>query len=153
MKKVILFTIVIFSGLCSCSKKQEWGEYTWLEGKWTGTTDGTVFFEEWQPLDGKAMHGIGGAIVGNDTVFSEQVSIEEREDGFYYIAAVQENKAPVSFKFTGYKNDSMVFENPQHDFPQRIVYFRRPDGTVYACVDGKNFGKYNREEFNLSKLK
>jgi hypothetical protein len=147
-------SVIILTLLFSCgNKKTTLADFEWLQGKWTGNTDGTDFFEEWQPKNGKMMKGFGGAVVGKDTVFSEKVSIGEREDGVYYTAIVQQNSGPVSFKFTGYKNDSIIFENPAHDFPQRIIYYRLPDGGLYACVDGKNFGKYNREEFRFSKAK
>jgi len=40
-----------------------------------------------------------------------------------------------------------VFENPQHDFPQRISYKLNPDGTLLAAIDGTKAGKIRRVEF------
>ena len=153
MKKYIL-AAACAAFLFSCKEKTaEISEFAWLEGKWTGMQEGAEFFELWQPASGDKMHGLGGGVMNNDTIFSEEVSIEKREDGLYYTANVSENGAPVSFKFTGYKQDSAVFENPEHDFPQRIVYFKGPADKLYACIDGKQKGAYNKVEFSFTKAK
>lgn len=34
--------------------------------------------------------------------------------------------APVAFKMVSSTNQQFVFENPQHDFPKRIVYHFKP---------------------------
>jgi hypothetical protein len=39
-----------------------------------------------------------------------------------------------------------VFENPQHDFPQRVGY-RRDGDTMLAWVEGMASGKPRRVEF------
>lgn len=140
--------------MISCNnKKPGISEFSWLEGKWAGTMQGTEFFEEWQAIKGNGMDGKGGAVLGEDTVFSEKIKIEQKGKDVFYTATVSENGRPVDFKFTGYKSDSIVFENPEHDFPQRVVYFRHPDGKLYACIDGKKSGAYSRLEFSFVKAK
>lgn len=152
MKKIslLIFCLSLFS--CS-SKKVTINDFSWIEGKWNGWADGMSFYEEWNPLQGNLMDGVGGAIDNLDTVFSEKIKIEQRGEDVVYTANVAENGGAVDFKFTGYKNDSIVFENPQHDFPQRIVYFRLPDNKLYACIDGLNAGKYDRISFSYQKAK
>lgn len=150
MKKslVLLFCISLFA--CS-EKKITISDFTWIQGKWTGSSEGMSFFEDWKPLQGNLMEGRGGAISGSDTVFSEKIKIEQRGEELFYIPNVAENGGPVDFKFTGYKQDSIVFENPKHDFPQRVVYFRLPNKHLYACIDGVKAGKYSRIEFSYQK--
>jgi uncharacterized protein DUF6265 len=153
MKKLILFISAV-TLLASCkNEKPSISDLTWLEGKWVGTSQGLKFFEEWQPLKGNLLAGAGWALSDQDTVFFEKVRIEQRGEDLFYIASVDGNDGDVDFKFTGYKNDSMVFENPKHDFPQRVVYFRNPDGKLYACVDGKDKGTFTRIEFSYQKEK
>lgn len=147
---LLLFCLSLFS--CATNKVIV-SDFIWLEGKWTGTAEGMVFYEEWKPLQGNLLDGKGGAIENMDTVFSEKIKIEQRGEDVFYTANVAENSVPVDFKFTGYKNDSIVFENHQHDFPQRVVYFRLPDNKLYACIDGLNAGKYKRVEFSYEKTK
>src|SRR6476646_5283669 len=118
---------IIFSGLVlilffSCSKHESISSFAWLEGKWVGRYDSVPIFEQWKAAEGKVMRGRGGVLSGKDTAFAERISISEKEDGIYYTAIVAGNPAPVDFKFRGFKNDTAVFEDPTHDFPQRVLY-------------------------------
>ena len=155
MKKILFLSLCV--SLFSCAeKKVSITDFSWIEGKWEGSIDGMSYFEEWQPLQGNSLQGQGGAIETDsvvDTVFSEKIKIEQRGEDVIYTANVEESDEAVDFKFTGYKNDSIVFENPKHDFPQRIVYFRHPDNKLYASIDGLNAGKYERIEFSYQKTK
>jgi len=150
MKKVIVLFLILSSALFSCRRSADLNSFSWLVGKWVGKYDSIPVFEQWKPAEGKVMFGRGGVLSGKDTVFAEKVQIEERADGLYYVAIVGDQGA-IDFKFTKYDNDTAVFENPMHDFPQRVLYYKNADGTFYACVDGKFKGKYVREEFNYRK--
>jgi hypothetical protein len=46
-----------------------------------------------------------------------------------------------------------VFENPQHDFPQRISYTLKGDGKLTAAIAGSKNGKTRRVEFNYQRVK
>lgn len=137
--------------LASCKRDPGLGSFSWLAGKWVGKYDTVPIFEQWKAAEGKVMYGRGGVLSGKDTAFAEEISIEEREDGLYYVAVVKGNPGPAAFKFTGFKNDTAVFEDPAHDFPQRVLYYKNGDGTFYACIDGKFKGKYVKEEFSYKK--
>lgn len=42
----------------------------------------------------------------------------------------------------------MVFENPEHDFPQKITCTLNPDGSVLAVIEGSGpEGELKRIEF------
>ena len=43
--------------------------------------------------------------------------------------------------------DSVVFEAPEHDFPQRVGYRRVGSDSVLAWVEGTMKGKTRRIEF------
>jgi hypothetical protein len=152
MKQIIFFGLFLIFVFGSCNRPEaDITSFEWLVGKWVGKYDSVPIFEQWKPREGKVMMGRGGVLSGKDTVFSEKISIEQRGYELYYIAIVGHNREPAEFKFTGYKNDTAVFENPLHDFPQRVLYYKKSDGTVYASVDGKYKGKYVKEEFDYKK--
>jgi hypothetical protein len=46
-----------------------------------------------------------------------------------------------------------TFENPEHDFPQRIIYRLETGDALYARVEGTENGKFNKEEFYLKRNK
>lgn len=147
MKK-LLFPLVLI-GLMSCHKKKDLTPFRWMSGKWKGETDRSVLYEEWSAVQNDKMYGKSWEMQGNDTVFSEAITLEQRGDDFYYVANVKENGGPVDFKFTGKHRDSIIFENPAHDFPQRVIYFHDADKGMYACIDGLQNGKYLRTEFRF----
>jgi hypothetical protein len=81
------------------------------------------------------MNGRGINLKGTDTVFVEKLKIIVRENTIFYVADVPENKEPVLFKATAITNTSVVFENPQHDFPKKIVY-EWSDQKLKATISG-----------------
>lgn len=153
MKKIIF--LCFFISVFTACKQDETSiqQFGWLEGKWVGALGDNQFYEQWQSIEGNSMSGEGGEIKGMDTIFSEKIKIEQRGEELFYIPTVDQNDGPVEFKFTGLKNDSIVFENQTHDFPQRIIYYRLPGDKLYACIDGIMSGQYSRIEFSYVKSK
>lgn len=152
MKKLLLSFPLFLLFSCS-SKKDDLGQFSWMSGKWKGRSGGFLFYEQWSAAEGNCMSGYGCEISAEDTVFSEKIVLEQRGESFYYTPDVKENGAPVDFKFTGADHDSLIFENPAHDFPQRIIYFHTAADSMYACIDGKNKGRYTRIEFLFAREK
>jgi hypothetical protein len=68
-------------------------------------------------------------------VFFEYLRIEARLDGIYYVAHPR-GRPGTDFKLTGFDGREAIFENPEHDFPKRVLYRRDPDGSLTARVDG-----------------
>jgi hypothetical protein len=42
---------------------------------------------------------------------------------------------------------TVVFENPQHDFPQRVGYERKGGDALLAWIEGTRNGQTRRVEF------
>jgi hypothetical protein len=51
------------------------------------------------------------------------------------------------------RENYVAFENPQHDFPQRIIYWVGKDGALHAKVEGTVNGKAAAEEWSWTKAK
>ena len=89
----------------------------------------------------------GGAMLGmsrttrRDTVIEfEQLRIFDRAGRTVY-AAAPSGQAPAEFE-TAVTSDSLVtFENPAHDFPQRIIYRRRGADSLIARIEGVRGGR------------
>jgi hypothetical protein len=122
-----------------------------LQGDWVDQVDssGNVFMERWWPGDqGTILDGIGHVRAGKDTVWIEHLCIVQDAYGIHYearIPSVNEGR-PVRFALTALAGDSMVFENPAHDYPQRIVYTRTAGGWN-AHVSGIEEGRPTSETF------
>lgn len=122
---------------------------TWMAGCWEATGgDGKVFFQEmWMRPDGGVMIGAGRTIAGGRAIFTENLEIREDDDGVTYWARPQDAAAAVPFKLVKLSDGAVVFENPEHDFPTRILYDRLPDGGLRARVDGPKKAKEKAQAF------
>ena len=52
----------------------------------------------------------------------------------YYLPKVAENTYPTPFKLVRNNPHKLVFERPEHDFPQRIEYQIMEDGSLQATI-------------------
>lgn len=108
----------------------------WISGDWQTAAGGRAQIEEhWTIAAGGTMLGVGRTIVGDKTVEFEFLRIEQRANGIYYVASPR-GGASTDFKLTLVTGQEAVFENPEHDFPKRIIYKKNSDGTMVASVDG-----------------
>jgi hypothetical protein len=111
------------------------GELGWISGAWVQRTEKTSVEEHWTHAAGGTMFGVSRTVAGGKTVAFEFLRIEERADGIYYVAQPG-GRAATNFKLTQLDERKAVFENPTHDFPKRILYWRNPDGSLTARIDG-----------------
>jgi hypothetical protein len=98
-----------------------------LVGKWTAPQDGSAHFfhEEWQLAGTDSLTGTGFVLSGKDTVFIEQLALFRSLDNWTYTARIpsMHDGRTMAFKLTHVDKDSMCFEAPSHDHPERITYF------------------------------
>ncbi len=106
-----------------------------LSGAWGA--DGEIV-ELWLPPLRGLMVGINRSSEGDGMPFFEYLRIEARADGVYYIASPK-GEGTTEFELTEVSASRAVFENPEHDFPQKIIYQRTGDALgaeVGAYRDG-----------------
>ena len=154
MKKSTLLatlTTLLFSVWVYAQGHPEMTKLGWISGCWKAT--GNLQSEEhWTKLDGQSMLGMGRTIANGKTVFFEFLQIREQPDGIFYIAQLN-GGAPVSFKLVKVNDSEAIFENPEHDFPQRISYQRVIDGSLMAVIEGQEKGKPKRVEFAMKHVR
>lgn len=127
----------------------------WLIGTWQ-TSDGEGSLNEtWTKVDDKTFAGTTCAVQGTDTLFSEKIALEQRSNGLYYIPTIQNqnNNQPIPFRLVSADKGEFVFENKEHDFPQRIVYTQPSPDSLYAWIEGTNNGEAQKEGFGMKRLK
>ncbi|HUO85077.1 MAG TPA: hypothetical protein VM534_08185, partial [Thermoanaerobaculia bacterium] len=61
--------------------------------------------------------------------------IEQRGEDLIYVA-MPGGGSPTEFKATLVEESRITFENPQHDFPKRIRYWREGQKLCAAADDG-----------------
>lgn len=123
----------------------------WLAGCWEHAAGDRSLEEHWLPPRGATMLGVARTVSGNRTVAHEFMSIRERDGEVVYIAAPS-GQAETTFVAVVIGDDHAVFENPAHDFPQRIIYRREPDGGLWARIEGVRDGVERARDFRLARV-
>src|SRR5688572_21746616 len=97
--------------------------------------------EQWMKPAGGMMIGMGRTIAGGKAVDHEFMRIEQRGDDVVFIARPKANKEDTVFKLITLTAAEAVFENPTHDFPQRVIYRLGPTGGLNGRIEGTINGK------------
>lgn len=120
----------------------------WLAGPWVGTRGrpGTTSIEErWSPPLGGSMLAVSRTVTRGKLRSFEYLRIIERDGGLIYVAQPNGTE-PTEFTLTEFDATRAVFENPRHDFPQRIVY-ERAGKDLTASIGFANGGKPREFKF------
>ncbi len=161
----ILFLISLIT-FCSCNRtsdvtiqksdpKRLIEKADWLIGEWYNLSKDGVFTEIWTRKDDSTFSAVGFFIAGMDTVLNEKITLKEMNGELFYIPVVpnQNNGKEIPFKLTSVTEKQLVFENPNHDFPQKISYSLITKDSIYTEISGNNKGKTYSIPFPMKKIK
>lgn len=112
-------------------------DMVWLSGDWTGTRGRSSIEERWGPPKGGALLGVSRTVRAGKMRGFEFLRIMERDGGLVYYAQPGGRKA-TEFVLTKLEGKRAVFDNPRHDYPQRITYEITDDGlkTWIGFING-----------------
>ncbi|WP_313807140.1 DUF6265 family protein [Flavobacterium sp.] len=125
----------------------------WLVGEWRNWNKEGNLTEIWSSKNDSTLSGATHFTVEIDTMFSEKIEITQVKDSLFYNTKVsnQNDGKMVSFKATSITEDELVFENPKHDFPQKITYRKITSDSLVAEISGMKNGKESKESFPMKK--
>lgn len=166
MKRIFPFlasaTIVFFS----CKKeqnttipdekpKQKTEVVSWFLGDWENNSEQGDFREIWKQENDSLLKGESVVTIKGDTVFQENVDLVAKNDSLFYVVSVkgENSEKPVSFYMTESSEKKVVFENPKHDFPNKITYEKITNDSLVASISGKQNGKDASESFPMKRRK
>ncbi len=112
----------------------------WMAGTWRGEVEGVVMEEHWMEPRGGMMPGLHRDARPGGKASFEYLRIEEGTEGLVYEASPQGSPA-TPFPLKALEPRKVVFENPEHDFPQRILYWLDAGGALNARVEDLAGGK------------
>ncbi|MGF7075682.1 DUF6265 family protein [Mucilaginibacter sp. R-33] len=127
----------------------------WLIGSWKNQSAKTVDIETWKKLNDSTFIGRSYSLTGADTVSSEHIRMEQHKGKLYYIPTVnnQNGGKAVTFTLTSSNNKHLVFENPEHDFPQKITYTQITNNSLVAEISGTRKGWQKAIQFPMKRVK
>ena len=111
-------------------------DLAWIAGSWQTDSSGRLISDEhWAKPAGGVMIGMSRTIAGDNLVSFESLRIEQRGDAIFYVASVKGRCPGTDFKLTRATAQEVIFENPEHDFPKRIIYRKKSATEMTAQVD------------------
>jgi hypothetical protein len=126
---------------------------SWLAGAWTSDGRGRQITEQWMSPAGGTMLGMSRTVSQGRTVEYEFLLLRVEANGDINYVAKPSGQAEAAFKLMRASAVEAVFENLQHDFPQRITYTLKDGGQLTAAIEGTKNGKTRRIEFNYQRAK
>lgn len=126
----------------------------WLLGSWRGVFPEGSVGESWERQNEHLFTGSGFFVMGTDTVSKEKLRLLSEGAGVFYEPTVsaQNDGKTVRFKLTSADDSSLVFENPAHDFPQKITYRRIGPDSLFAEISGQQKGEPRTESFPMRRV-
>jgi hypothetical protein len=118
---------------------------SWMAGQWSGEEGGVRSEERWMEPAGGMMLAVHRDVAGGRAVHFEYLRIESTPGGIVYLASPR-GKAPTPFKMVESSKERVVFENPEHEYPRRILYWLE-GGKMHARIEGTPGGKVKAEEW------
>ena len=150
--------IMLLLAAVSCQKKESAKKdkikaADWLIGNWENKNPDGVLIENWKKVNDSTFSAESYFIKGKDTLHFESIALAQKGETLTYIATVkgQNDGKPVEFPSTSETENKLTFENPQHDYPQKITYTKGTNNTLTAEISGKLQGKKTTERFIMSK--
>ncbi len=124
---------------------------SWLIGTWQNNSEEGNASEAWEKKNDSVYAGKSYFIIGKDTVSSEAISLEQHGGHLFYIPTVkgQNSGQAIKFTLTSSTNAQLIFENPTHDFPQKISYTQINKDSLLAEISGMQQGKHRAEKFPM----
>ena len=125
----------------------------WLLGTWVNEYTPEFSQESWTKKNDSTFSAFSFTRVRKDTVFAETLLLQQKEGDLLLIVTDvdKKNKSSVTFKMVPSKKGQFVFENKNHDFPQRIVYTNPVKDSLHAWIEGKVDGANEKLHFHFSK--
>jgi hypothetical protein len=126
----------------------------WLIGNWENKMDDGILSETWKKENDSTFSGTTYFIINKkDTVHSETILLTQLNDELIYRPTVkgQNDDKPIDFIMTSDSENTFVFENPKHNYPQKIVYKKVNENSLVATISGMQQGKQSTESYPMKR--
>jgi Domain of unknown function (DUF6265) len=157
MKNKIVFAIIGVIIFCSwtAQQKSDIKKAGWLIGTWENKTQRGSMYETWAKASDDELSGKSYKLKEKDTIVFETIRLVQEQNSLFYIPKVnnQNGGLPVRFAAKTVSDMELVFENPQHDFPQVISYTKINADSLVAEISGTINGKERKQTFPMKRVK
>jgi uncharacterized protein YbjT (DUF2867 family) len=122
-------------------------QLSWMAGHWASSGAAGGWSEEiWLAPQGTLMPGLNREVASNGRTQFEFLRIEQRATGQIVYVASPGGGPTTDFTLTQLGTQRATFENPAHDFPRRLTYWREGN-VLHARAEGEDGGKARLLEY------
>jgi hypothetical protein len=124
----------------------------WLAGCWESVGGEPGSGEQWTPPAGDTLLGVNRTVRGGRTVAYEFLRIRRLDDGRLAYVALPSGQRETTFPLLTATERAVVFENLEHDFPQRVVYALDDGNVLRARIEGTSRGEVRSVDFPMRRI-
>ncbi|MGE3466018.1 MAG: DUF6265 family protein [Pyrinomonadaceae bacterium] len=154
MKSLLTILAISLFSLTAAAQEtdQKVSVLSWISGCWETTKPGSTTTERWGKATDNLLLGTSQTVRGTRSVAFEFLRIVNSGQGLAYVAQPSNAKEPTHFAAIRVSATEVVFENPKHDFPQRIIYSLKGPNSLHARIEGSMDGKLRGIDFPMVKI-
>lgn len=123
----------------------------WLAGCWAAVGGEAGSGEQWMAPAGGAMLGMSRTLRRGALREFEFLHVRDTPQGLVLTALPSGQKA-AQFAAETIEARSVVFHNPAHDFPQRVIYESPDADTLDARIEGQRNGQLRVMRFPMKRV-
>ncbi len=145
MSRTLARSIVVLLTLAFASCASDGGpgpldSMHWILGEWRADAGNELVIEKWRLASDVTFEGTGLTLNKSDKSVKSEETLRLVTMGgeVFYLAKVPENDLPVPFKMTSHKDGKAIFENPDRDFPNKLIYHRIGMNALEVDVLGRS---------------
>jgi hypothetical protein len=148
MKFIIFFLLLAFA----TGFAQDDSIKKMFTGKWKMDSEKSEMYEEWTIVNDTELTATSYSVNNGESFISEHIYLKKIADYWAYIA-VPKGQSPTMFTLLEFTDNKFIFENKEHDFPQRVIYEFNDNGKLTASIEGEINGELKRKEFHFTLVK
>jgi hypothetical protein len=152
MRSLCLFGAMLACAVGAMAAEGELARVAWLAGCWQADGGEPGSTEQWMAPAGGAMLGMSRTLRRGRMATHEFMQIREASGGGIEFHAQPAGQPPATFAASRVSETEVVFENPAHDFPQRVVYAANGPGKLLARIEGVQQGRERVVRFPMSRV-
>jgi hypothetical protein len=146
-----LLALLVVAGSARSSPDSSVAAFAWLAGCWANVAGEFGTGEVWTAPAGGTMLGVSRTVRDGKTVEYEFMQIREIAPGQLAFVAHPSGQAQAAFPLVQSSPGELVFEDPAHDFPQRVIYRLVPPDRLHARIEGTLQGKDRGVDFHMKR--
>ena len=98
------------------------------------------------------MIAVSRTVRNSKTIAYEYLRIEETGEKSLALFASPSGQNTARFDMVSLTENEVIFENPEHDFPQRIIYRLNDEGGLLGRIEGQSGGRLKAIDFPMSRV-